>query len=89
VIHVCVCCCYRNEFTYLVGVEYLSYFELTGLTLDMALREFMRKIVLVGETQERERVLAHFSRRYLDCNPGNFNSEGTVFHYYYYYYYYY
>jgi len=60
-------------------MEYIRYFELTGLTLDVALREFLRKLVLIGETQERERVLAHFSRRYLECNPGTFNSEGTAF----------
>jgi len=70
--------CCRNEFSYLVGVEYVRYFDFSSLTLDMALREFLRKLVLVGETQERERILAHFSRRYLDCNPGSFNSEGTV-----------
>jgi len=59
-------------------VEYVRYFDFSGLTLDMALREFLRKLVLAGETQERERILAHFSRRYLDCNSGSFNSEGTV-----------
>ena len=73
-----VCYCFRNEFSYLVGVEYIRYFEFCGLSLDLALREFLRKLILIGETQERERVLAHFSRRYLDCNPGTFNSEGTV-----------
>lgn len=30
----------------------------------------------MGETQERERVLSHFSRRYLDCNPNLMPSEG-------------
>jgi len=77
---VCVlCCCSRNEFSYIVGVEYVRYFDLSGLTLDAALREFLRKLVLTGETQERERILAHFSRRYLDCNPRTFNSEGKIF----------
>ena len=71
--------CCRNEFSYIVGVEYVRYFDLSGLTLDAALREFLRKMVLAGETQERERILAHFSRRYLECNPGTFNSEGNIF----------
>jgi len=61
-------------------VEYVHYFDLSGLTLDAALREFLRKLVLTGETQERERILAHFSRRYLECNPGTFYSEGNIFH---------
>lgn len=29
----------------------------------------------MGETQERERVLAHFSQRYFQCNPGALSSE--------------
>jgi len=42
----------------------------------MALRKFLAQFCLTGETQERERVLVHFSKRYLDCNPGSFNSQG-------------
>lgn len=30
----------------------------------------------MGETQERERVLAHFSQRYYECNPNSISSEG-------------
>lgn len=30
----------------------------------------------MGETQERERVLAHFSQRYYECNPNAISSEG-------------
>lgn len=40
---------------------------------------FLKQFSLSGETQERERVLVHFSRRYLDCNPGTFNSQGDPF----------
>lgn len=32
----------------------------------------------MGETQERERVLTHFSRRYCQCNPDDSTSEGTT-----------
>lgn len=39
-------------------------------------RTFLRQFALMGETQERERVLSHFSRRYLDCNPKVMPSEG-------------
>jgi Sec7-like guanine-nucleotide exchange factor len=42
----------------------------------MALRNFLQQFCLSGETQERERVLAHFSRRYCECNSGIYNSEG-------------
>ncbi|XP_069045405.1 PH and SEC7 domain-containing protein 1 isoform X4 [Lepisosteus oculatus] len=32
----------------------------------------------MGETQERERVLSHFSRRYHSCNPNTIPSEDSV-----------
>lgn len=56
--------------------EYLKYFSFENDTLDIALRKFLKQFSLTGETQERERVLVHFSKRYLDCNPGTFNSQG-------------
>lgn len=39
-------------------------------------RTFLGQFALMGETQERERVLAHFSKRYLSCNPRVIPSEG-------------
>ena len=33
------------------------------------MRLFLCQFCLTGETQERERVLLHFSKRYLECNP--------------------
>ncbi|XP_062859994.1 PH and SEC7 domain-containing protein 1-like [Trichomycterus rosablanca] len=59
----------NNDFSQMVAEEYLSYFDFTGQTLDQALRSFLNEFVLIGETQERERVLAHFSHRFLQCNP--------------------
>ncbi|XP_064114835.1 PH and SEC7 domain-containing protein-like isoform X6 [Macrobrachium nipponense] len=67
-----------NEFSRAVADEYLNYFDFRGDTLDVALRKFLDKFCLAGETQERERVLVHFSRRFLDCNPGTFNSQDAV-----------
>jgi hypothetical protein len=60
----------NNEFSQVVAEEYLRYFDFSGgMSLDMALRAFLLQFCLTGETQERERVLLHFSRRYLECNP--------------------
>lgn len=70
--------CFSNDFSRAVAEEYLKYFSFEGDTLDIALRKFLRQFSLAGETQERERVLVHFSKRYLDCNPGGFNSQGSV-----------
>ena len=70
----------RNDFAYLVGDEYLKYFELKDLSLDAALRCFLKRLTLTGETQECERILAHFSNHYVHCNTGVFNSEGKCVH---------
>ncbi|XP_054452974.1 PH and SEC7 domain-containing protein 2 isoform X1 [Anoplopoma fimbria] len=66
----------NNEFSQLVASEYLSFFDFSGLSLDRALRNFLKAFPLMGETQERERVLVHFSRRFCHCNPRTLNSEG-------------
>ena len=52
----------------MVAEEYLKFFNFTGRTLDSSLRMFLAQFCLTGETQERERVLLHFSKRYLECN---------------------
>ncbi|XP_076616005.1 uncharacterized protein LOC143338963 isoform X1 [Chaetodon auriga] len=68
----------NNDFSRMVAEEYLSFFNFTGLALDQALRTFLRQFALMGETQERERVLSHFSKRYLNCNPRVLPSEDAV-----------
>ncbi|XP_072534443.1 uncharacterized protein psda isoform X1 [Salminus brasiliensis] len=68
----------NNDFSQMVAEEYLSYFNFSGLAVDQALRVFLREFALMGETQERERVLSHFSRRYLQCNPNAIPNEDSV-----------
>lgn len=68
---------FSNDFSRAVADEYLKHFTFEKLKLDEALRLFLKQFSLSGETQERERVLVHFSKRYLDCNPGAFNSQGN------------
>uniref|UniRef100_A0A8C9T891 Pleckstrin and Sec7 domain containing n=1 Tax=Scleropages formosus TaxID=113540 RepID=A0A8C9T891_SCLFO len=68
----------NNDFSRMVAEEYLHFFDFTGLTVDQALRVFLKEFALMGETQERERVLSHFSRRYLQCNPKIIPSEDSV-----------
>ncbi|KAM9741398.1 PH and SEC7 domain-containing protein 2 isoform 2-T3 [Menidia menidia] len=65
----------NNDFSQLVASEYLSFFDFSGLSLDRALRNFLKAFPLMGETQERERVLVHFSRRFCHCNPQTLTSE--------------
>ncbi|XP_006884957.1 PREDICTED: PH and SEC7 domain-containing protein 3-like [Elephantulus edwardii] len=68
----------NNEFSQLVAEEYLKFFDFTGMTLDQSLRSFFKAFSLVGETQERERVLIHFSNRYFSCNPDTISSQDGV-----------
>ncbi|XP_021116876.1 PH and SEC7 domain-containing protein 3 isoform X3 [Heterocephalus glaber] len=68
----------NNEFSRLVAEEYLKFFDFTGMTLDQSLRYFFKSFALVGETQERERVLIHFSNRYFYCNPDTIASQDGV-----------
>ncbi|XP_028319061.1 PH and SEC7 domain-containing protein 2 isoform X2 [Gouania willdenowi] len=67
-----------NDFSRAVGEEYLKFFDFTGQDLDHALRSFLKVVILIGETQERERVLQHFSCRFHQCNPDSFPSSGSV-----------
>ncbi|XP_074503386.1 uncharacterized protein psda isoform X2 [Sebastes fasciatus] len=68
----------NNDFSQMVAEEYLSNFHFTGLTIDQALRLFLSQFALMGETQERERVLAQFSRRYRQSNPESLTTEDSV-----------
>uniref|UniRef100_A0A8C6TDI3 Pleckstrin and Sec7 domain containing a n=1 Tax=Neogobius melanostomus TaxID=47308 RepID=A0A8C6TDI3_9GOBI len=68
----------NNEFSRTVAQEYLSLFDFSELTVDQALRLFLRRLALVGETQERERLLTHFSHRYTQCNPRCLNTQDSV-----------
>lgn len=65
----------KNDFNVMVAQQYLKFFDFAGDSLDVALRKFLKQFSLIGETQERERVLAHFSKYYVDNNPGVYNSE--------------
>ncbi|XP_034168626.1 PH and SEC7 domain-containing protein 3 isoform X5 [Pangasianodon hypophthalmus] len=68
----------NNDFSKMVAEEYLTFFEFTGMTLDQSLRSFLKAFALMGETQERERVLIHFSNRYYQCNPTILASQDGV-----------
>lgn len=68
--------CSRNDFNQLVAEEYVKLFDFQGDTLDRALRKFVKQFTIIGEAQDRERVLHFFSARYLDCNPTTFTSVG-------------
>lgn len=64
-----------------IKVKNRQFFTMTGDFLwkpldPVGCRTFLGQFALMGETQERERVLSHFSKRYLSCNPRVIPSEG-------------
>ncbi len=61
----------------MVADEYLKLFNFQGLTLDAALRKFLKQFQLVGDAQEKERVLMYFAKHYVDLNETAFNDVDT------------
>lgn len=57
--------------------EYLKLFNFQSLTLDAALRKFLKQFQLVGDAQEKERVLMYFAKRYVDANNTAFTDVGS------------
>ena len=56
--------------------EYLKLFNFQSLTLDAALRKFLKQFQLVGDPHEKERVLMYFAKSYVDANNTAFNDVG-------------
>ncbi|KAK2720362.1 hypothetical protein QYM36_004300 [Artemia franciscana] len=68
----------NNDFSRAVAEEYLKHFTFEEESLDISLRKFLQAFQLTGESAERDRILVHFSKRYLECNPGSFQSQDSV-----------
>ncbi|KAJ6522973.1 hypothetical protein DFH09DRAFT_938135 [Mycena vulgaris] len=59
--------------------HYMNFFDFTGLRLDLAFRRLCAKLYLKAETQQVDRILEEFSRRYWECNPnGPYGSSNIV-----------
>lgn len=58
----------KNDFAQAVASSYVAQFDFTDLSLVEAIRHFLAKFSLRGETQERERIMLHFAKRYWCCN---------------------
>ncbi|ESK85219.1 guanine nucleotide exchange factor [Moniliophthora roreri MCA 2997] len=59
---------------------YMDYFDFSGLRLDTAFRRLCSRLYLKGETQQVDRLLEEFSRRYWDCNPSGVFGSASVVH---------
>ena len=70
------CLFHRSDFGKMVAREYLRFFEFDKMSLVESLRQFLSCFSLTGESQERERIMVHFSDRYHECNPDVFHNVG-------------
>ncbi|GAA6028264.1 hypothetical protein JCM8097_006946 [Rhodosporidiobolus ruineniae] len=59
---------------------YIDNFDFTGLRLDVAFRRLCAKLYLKAETQQVDRILEQFSRRYFEDNPKSVYGSADVVH---------
>lgn len=58
---------------------YMELYDFSNLSILDSLREICARLVLRGETQQVDRILSAFSKRWTDCNPNHgFKSTGKV-----------
>lgn len=50
--------------------QYISNFDLSDQRLDVAFRRLCNKLFLRAETQQVDRILEDFSKKYFEDNPG-------------------
>ncbi|GAA5887194.1 hypothetical protein JCM5296_004558 [Sporobolomyces johnsonii] len=60
--------------------RYIDMFDFGGIRLDMAFRRLCGKLYLKAETQQVDRILEQFSRRYFEDNPRSPYSSADVVH---------
>ncbi|KAF9461278.1 hypothetical protein BDZ94DRAFT_822072 [Collybia nuda] len=60
--------------------HYVDFFDFSGLRLDLAFRRLCAKLYLKGETQQVDRILEEFSRRFWECNPGGVYGSANIVH---------
>ncbi|KAH7335903.1 hypothetical protein B0J17DRAFT_719566 [Rhizoctonia solani] len=59
---------------------YMDYFDFTMMRLDAAFRHLCTKLYLKAETQQVDRILEEFSRRFWDCNRGSVYASPSIVH---------
>lgn len=56
---------------------FIGRFDFIGDPLDIALRKLLLEVGLPKETQQIDRVMEAFAKRYIQCNSSLYVSEGT------------
>ncbi|GAA5916121.1 hypothetical protein JCM6882_003942 [Rhodosporidiobolus microsporus] len=60
--------------------HYIDNFDFAGLRLDVAFRRLCNKLYLKAETQQVDRILEQFSRRFFEDNPKTVYGSAEVVH---------
>ncbi|KAI0355629.1 hypothetical protein OH77DRAFT_1511483 [Trametes cingulata] len=60
--------------------HYMNNFDFSNLRLDQAFRKLCGKLYLKAETQQVDRILEDFARRYWECNPNSILGSASVVH---------
>ncbi|KAH9895124.1 hypothetical protein C8Q73DRAFT_759487 [Cubamyces lactineus] len=60
--------------------HYMNNFDFSNLRLDQAFRKLCGKLYLKAETQQVDRILEEFARRYWECNPTTILGSASVVH---------
>ena len=68
-----------DEFHTIALGEYMRRFNFLHDPLDVALRKFLMDVRLPRETQQIDRVMEAFAKRYNECNEGIWSQEGEYF----------
>lgn len=63
---------------YVLWITFMKHMYFLILFHALIPRSFLKVVVLIGETQERERVLQHFCNRFHECNPDSYSSPGEA-----------
>ncbi|EXJ91152.1 hypothetical protein A1O1_04261 [Capronia coronata CBS 617.96] len=75
-----ILCKSADDFSKTCLRKYMRGFSYFGDSIDMAIRKMLMEVELPKETQQIDRLLAGFSDRYYECNPGIFSStDETAF----------
>ncbi|PON30383.1 hypothetical protein TGAM01_v200823 [Trichoderma gamsii] len=59
---------------------YIELYDFTDLSILSALRKVCGRLILRGETQQVDRILVAFSKRWCDCNPNHGFKATDVIH---------
>ncbi|KAA1095455.1 hypothetical protein PGT21_020554 [Puccinia graminis f. sp. tritici] len=70
----------ENQLQVLTRRAFMDKFDFKDLRIDLAFRKLCTKMFLKGETQQVDRILAEFSRRYWEQNQSNIYVNADMVH---------